>query len=396
MTIFLIGTFILVYLTPVKGTPTELSNQLLPETTHFLQSLDFEKELTFYMKLAHLPSLSACIIKNNTLTWAQGFGYADIKNNKLATNITIYMAGSISKTITATALLQLYENGYFDLDDDVNKYLPFSLRNPHFPEEPITMRMLFAHQSSLQDPPTLLFHFFATPYSYDWLEEYLTPDGCIYDPNVWSDTCAPGERFYYANIGYELLGYIFERISNQTLEDYCQQHIFTPLDMKHTSFHVCDFDINELAVPYFWQFGRYIPFPHYDIGSTAAGGIRTNVIDLAHFFIAHMNHGMYNNTRILMSETIDLMHSPQYPNNSDSSFHYGLGWEIHWSEGTIYEGHSGSVFGGAAFMFFRDSDNIGVIFFTNKNRIVHFRPHIFETIGLIGIKNVLFEKAVEL
>ncbi len=389
-TLFILLTIIILLLS------IEINTVAKPKLTIISNELTFEDKILFYMKLAHAPSLSACIIKNNTLIWSQGFGYADIKNSKPATENTIYMAGSISKTITATAFMQLYEKGYFKLDDDVNKYLPFSLRNPNFPDTPITIRMLLSHQSSLQDTPTMFLHFLITTYPYEWLKEYLTPGGCIYDPNVWNSKYAPGEHFSYSNIGYEVLGYIFEIISNQTLEEYCQKNIFNPLDMKHTSFHASDFDIKDLAVPYFWLLGHYIPFPHYDIENKAAGGIRSNVIDLAHLLIAHMNNGIYNNTRILNSETIKLMHSPQYPNNSDSSFQYGLGWEIHRSEGTIYEGHSGSVFGGIAFMFFRESDNIGVIFFINKNRILHIRPYTLETIGLTGIKNTLFEKAEEL
>ncbi|HEC89479.1 MAG TPA: class A beta-lactamase-related serine hydrolase, partial [Thermoplasmatales archaeon] len=104
-------TLILVYiiLSSINGISIG-QTRITSERTY---DLTLEDKLLFYMKLAHAPSLSACIIKNNTMVWAKAFGYADVKNSKPATENTIYMAGSISKTITATAFMQLYEKGYF-------------------------------------------------------------------------------------------------------------------------------------------------------------------------------------------------------------------------------------------------------------------------------------------
>ena len=100
------------------------------------------------MSFTHIPSLSACIIKNDTIVWSKAFGWSDIYNLKKAKSDTIYRVASITKTFTATALMQLYEQGLFDLDDNVSEYLPFDLKNPKYPECNITFRMLLAHQSS--------------------------------------------------------------------------------------------------------------------------------------------------------------------------------------------------------------------------------------------------------
>ena len=371
---------------PIQRTPT--NRQPTPQTT------EIDNLITFYMKIGHIPSLSTCIIKNTTVVWTQAYGISDIKNQKEATPATIYLAGSISKSITATALLQLYEQGKFNLDDDVNNYLPFSLRNPNYPEEPITIRMLLAHQSSLKETYKSLLHFFLIDYPYSWLPEYLTPNGSIYNPNTWSTTYAPGEDFYYANLGFELLGYIFEQLSNQTLENYCQDHIFTPLNMTNTSFHVTSYAFQNLAVPYVWRLGRFIPFPHYDIGMTAAGGLRTNALDLSKFLIAHMNNGTYQNTSLLNQTTIQLMHTIQYPNNTDNTIKYGLGWAIiQDNTNTTIQGHSGGVFGGTAYMFYRTQDKTGVTYLLNKNRIFQLRPHILETFALRQIQKALYNHA---
>jgi len=114
-------------------------------------NLILNQRIKLLMKIGHFPTLSAGTVKDDTLTWSNGYGFYTKLPKIRASNDTIYMAGSVSKTITAAALMQLYDNGSFDLDDDVNDYLNFSLRNPKYPDVNITFRMLLAHQSSLRD-----------------------------------------------------------------------------------------------------------------------------------------------------------------------------------------------------------------------------------------------------
>ncbi len=111
----------------------------------------FDENILSLMKSGHMPSISMGIVKNNSLVWSKSYGYSNRLRKEEATNTTIYLAGSISKTVTGLALIQLYEQGLFDLDDDVNDYLPFNLRNPNYPDINISFRMLLAHQSSLSD-----------------------------------------------------------------------------------------------------------------------------------------------------------------------------------------------------------------------------------------------------
>jgi len=149
-----------------------------------------------------IASITKTIV-GTTLMQLYEKGYFSLSNPD-----TIYVIASITKTIVGTTLMQLYEKGYFSLDEDVNNYFPFQLRNPNFPDEPITFRMLLSHTSSLNtntrneyywmnfsgDPP---FSFFPEPY----LEEFLIPGGKYYHEDVWSDTYKPGEHAMYANIG---------------------------------------------------------------------------------------------------------------------------------------------------------------------------------------------------
>ena len=171
--------------------------------------LFFDLFINRIMKTNRMPSLSACIIKNNSVVWAKSYGLADVENNKPATVDTIYMIGSTAKTITATALMQLYEQGKFDLDDDVNDYLDFGVKNPNHLYDPITFRMLLAHQSSLRDRPYLTIKKYPGDPDilrdlYTWLKEIVVPGGANYTDSVWS-LDAPSEKFYYSNIGLSLI-----------------------------------------------------------------------------------------------------------------------------------------------------------------------------------------------
>lgn len=358
---------------------------------NFINDEIFDELIKKLMKIARMPSLSALILKDNKVLWNRGYGFYDLERSKEADEKTIYLVASISKTITATAIMQLHEKGYFNLDDDVSNYLPFKLKNPNYPAEPITFRMLLAHQSSLaEDPPTFYAYIpgdmEVEGYPYPWLEEYLTPEGILYIPHLWSET-HPGEEMQYSNVGYGVLGYLVERISGMKFEEYCRENIFEPLSMKNTSFRLRNLDISRVAVPYSFRLGEYYPFIHYGIIVYPAGGLRTDVIDLSHFLIAHMNGGVYNGIRILSEESIEEMHTVQYE-NSNYGFEYGLGFQIWEKGGDIYIGHTGGLYGVTTKMVFRKSDNVGIIFFTNKQL-----SNIREVIAFSLIEQLLFWKA---
>jgi len=320
--------------------------------------------IQFLMRLSKVPSISACTISNNTIVWSKGYGLYDIENKKPATDKTLYNIASISKTVTATAILQLYEQGYFDLDDDVNDYLTFTVRHTQYPDIPITFRMLLSHLSGLSEDPEEFYKYFPPDQChiplYPWIETYLSPQGNNYTDKIWSND-APGEKFHYANIGFALIGYLVETISGQSFHQYCKDNIFTPLKMDNTSFILSLVNRSNLAIPYHFQIYKYIPYGHYCYIGYPCGSIQTSVSEFSHFIIAHMNHGVYDGYQLLNATTIQLMHTIQYPNED-----YGLGWTI-WNttNNEQFYGHTGGDYGVATSVTVRTSDNTAVIYFTN-------------------------------
>ncbi len=124
--------------------------------------------------------------------------------------------------------MQLWENGQLSLEEDINIYLPEPIRNPHFPDIPITIQQLLTHTSSINDGSA-----YGESYSCgdpkisltDWITNYLRKEGTFYNEMENFLLKEPGEQHQYSNVGYGLLGYIVEEITDKPFNSYCQQHI---------------------------------------------------------------------------------------------------------------------------------------------------------------------------
>jgi CubicO group peptidase (beta-lactamase class C family) len=387
--ILAVSTLFLLLMNIIPVSATFLSGHSLSKT--ITSTDDFDQEILTYMNSSHWPSLALAIVKNNTMVWSKGYGYADIRQKREATNTTVYMLASISKTFTATALMQLWEQGLFHLDDDINEYLPFPVRNPNYPDIPITFRMLLCHRSSLASRNINLFTLFSLfRLPYDYLGEYLNPGGKLYSPKNWEDF-PPGTEQVYSCTGYELLGYLVQRLTNQSLPEYCTKNIFEPLGMKNTSYHPSDYNKAQLATQYIYLLGKYIALPEYEDRNYASGGLRSNLEDLSHYLIAYMNGGEYNGVRILKNDTVALMFTLQYP--TDQYIGYGLGWQIYMnhntSENNLRIGHNGGMPGTQTYMFYHVFEDAGIIILTNQ----HFLYTWNDMMSWFSIIDFLTQKA---
>ena len=394
----------------MKLADNQIKSYIPKEQSSGLKDIFFDLKMLILIKLALYPSLSACIINDDEVTWSNGYGFYDLDNRKAASENTIYNIASISKTITGTALMQLYDQGLFDLDEDVNNYLPFNLRNPNFPDDPITFRMLLSHSSSLNRESTDYYwlNFSADPpfsfYPYPWLEEHLIPGGKWYNSDRWSSTYRPGEYSMYANINFDIVCYLVELISEENFLDYCKENIFYPLEMYNTSFNLSELNIDNVAIPYHYHNGEYLqinelsymlgeftpPDKYWRMRMYPAGGLYTTVSDLSHFFIAHMNGGVYNEVRILEEETVEEMHRIQPPGNYDpnTDSYYGLAWTIGINPSGFnvnITGHGGGIHGVHTWMYYIPSENIGVVYFTNGDKYFEQNVLFRAILGLIAM-----------
>ena len=359
-------------------------------------TISIEQYLEAHFSKQGIMGYSAALVKGDQLLWSYAYGQANRENNVAMTPDHIQNIGSVSKTITATAIMQLWEAGRFQLDDDINAYLPLSIRNPQFPEEPITFRHLLTHRSSINDGP-------AYDESYacgdpavsleDWITGYFMPDGPYYNEanfHIWKPGTIdpPPEPRAYTNVGFGLLGYLVEQITGQLFNEYCKEHIFSPLGMANTGWHISEIDANKHSVTYSTlgddpqppEDGNFesqlaaegftaadlVPnghMPHclYSFYNYPDGLVRTSVHDLSRFLRAYANGGEFNGHRLLKAETIDMM-------LAEDHFGRGLCWDTYtFGTDDTFWGHDGGDPGVATIMFFRKRDQLGLTMFFNQD-----------------------------
>ncbi len=406
--IMITSLILIVTLIPLSnGTSVSIYNDLnfssfansLQEDDNQAFNSNLDDTITQFMLEGHITTLAASVVYKDNIIWSKGYG-------EQSNGDSAFIIASITKTFIATALLQLYEQGLVDLDEDVNNFLPFSLRNPNNPDKPVTFRSLLLHQSSLLRGGEFYQSFVfndmdqklgltneTLPAFPAWIDDVLLSQNTT---EVWG-TWAPGEkqidsygrsRLAYSNLGYDLLAYLIVRISNQTIEEFFQSNIFTPLNMTKTRYTYQSYSSDELASPHEWipddnnvfnfttDENKDFILPDFNLDEFGAGALRSTRTDLSHFLLAHMNNGMYNNNRILSEESINLMHntSQEYYGGKISDS-YGLGWmndiintvEI---DGESFshplQGHGGRTYGFNSLMFFNQEVELGVILLINQ------------------------------
>ncbi|HCK21839.1 MAG TPA: hypothetical protein DHW15_06675, partial [Bacteroidetes bacterium] len=162
-----------------------------------------ETTILEHMDNKNVSGLAAIIIQDSNIVWEGYYGLADRNLGKPVDTSTIFMMASISKTITATALMQLHEDGLFELDDAINEYLPFSVTPVSHPDADITFRQLLTHTSSIRDNWSVLIDLYTignSPLALgDFLEDYLSPGGDYYSSQSFYGY-APGGNANYSNV----------------------------------------------------------------------------------------------------------------------------------------------------------------------------------------------------
>jgi CubicO group peptidase (beta-lactamase class C family) len=345
-----------------------------------------------HMSEKKVPGFIACIVKDNGIIWSNSYGQADIRNNIPMSMDAIMNIGSISKTFTATAAMQLWEKGLIDLDADISEYLDFKIRNPKYPDKPITIYQILIHTSSIRDGNAYVESYSCGDPSIslkEWIHNYLTSEGKYYDQNENFCDWSPGSNHRYSNVAFGILGLIVEEVAQQPFNEYCMNHIFEPLGMKNTGWFLSEIDINNHIKPYAYvtehNRGELLQqknlFPNetgFTVGSTIEnclysfpnypdGLVRTSVRELSYFLIAMMNGGEFNGSKILNKSTIDKMLSLQAMDNKSQ----GLCWhtfefESLWGHILLW-GHAGGDPGIATCMFFNPENKIGMITFQNNS-----------------------------
>ena len=330
---------------------------------------------------------SGAVIKNH-------YGVSNIRTKNYVNNKTLYKVASISKFITAIGIMKLHEEGLINIDNNISDYLGFNITNPNHKGSPITIKMLLNHTSSLLDSDFYFDFLSATHKNLD------KPKISSFFNNVSGDKIfldeIPGNFFYYSNINYGLLGVIIEKVTKKRFDQYLDEIIFKPLNIKG-GFNLNKIDYQNLSTLYrnsVSQLDDFLEQPNINLESYIVGehtllfsphsGCRMSPIDLLKLIDLFLNKGMYYNgekyINILNSTSIDLMLNSSWKYdglNGDNFFNlfneWGLGLQITQKEkcaDKIFDnqsmyGHIGRAYGFVGDFFFDLEQNNGFIFFVN-------------------------------
>ncbi|WP_308410446.1 MULTISPECIES: serine hydrolase domain-containing protein [Fischerella] len=317
-----------------------------------------DKIINQEMSKSHVPGAVISVVKDGKLFFAKGYGYANVeKKIPVVADKTLFRLASISKLFTATAAMQLYERGKLDLNADVNQYLThFQLENP-YPEAVTPARMMTHTDGTTQ---RLIGIAAPTAAQMKPLVDYL-PDHM--PPIVWR----PGKLYSYSNHSIVLLGYLVEKISGIPFIEYIDKYIFQPLSMRRSTFLQPPPPplANDLAVGYQYQNGNFKPVPYLYLNIAPAAAMSATATDMAHFMIAHLQLGRYQNERILEAETARLMHEThftQHPKLPGT----GYGFRERLENNIRAIGHLGNLRGYSSSLTLIPEQNIGIFVATNS------------------------------
>lgn len=316
-----------------------------------------------------ITGLSVAVVKKNKIVYTRALGMQDLETKKPLREQNLFRIASISKSFTATSLLQLVKAGKISLEDDISSLAGFRIRHPKFPETVITLRLLLSHQSSLNDS-----------------QGYFSLDVINPEKNRDWEKCynayEPGKGYQYCNLNFNLAGTILERISGERFDQYVKKHILDPLGL-YGGYCVDSLDNSLFTTLYEYNrdSARFIPQPNayhprreelasYFRGYSTpvfspTGGMKISARDLATYMCMHMNYGSYKGKRIIPRRLSKQMQTPLSEKEN-----YGLA--LHQTEklinGERLTGHTGSAYGLNSAMFFHPKKKWGIVVFISGSQ----------------------------
>ncbi len=335
---------------------------------HFLfaQQAKMDSLLEVIIRESPAAGISVAVVKHNQVVYANSAGLKNIERGIPLTDDCLFRIASISKSFSATSIMQLYEQGKLSLDQDVSELIGFPLRNPAYPDKVITLRLMMQHLSSINDS-----------------QGYFSLDSINPAKSAQWARCyskyEPGTHYDYCNLNYNMIGAIIERVSGERFDQYVVNHILSPLQI-YGGYNLDELDTARLASIYEYRAdsARFVLSPgayasrtkevaKYVLGYTTpifspTGGMKISATDLAKYMLMHSRLGKAKGTRILKSSSAKIMQTP-----ASGSLGYGFAIETvdNIIPGEIMRGHTGSAYGLYSAMFFNPKKKYGIVVISN-------------------------------
>ena len=300
-----------------------------------------------------IPGVALGIVEGDRIVHLQGFGKAD-QTGRPVTPQTPFDLASVSKPLTATAVLQLVEAGRVELDAPVQRYLPDFRLADEAASSRITVRHLLHHTSGI--PVTAC----DTRVGAETLAQYVA------ELRTVALAAEPGARHSYCSGNYNVLGRVIEVVSGQSFGEYMQRQVFAPLDMRHSYTSEPEAEQAGLAQSYRWLFGLAVPARyHLEPSQLPSGYLIASAEDLTHFLVAQLNGGRYGATSVLSPAGIAAMQAPGVPIGPGRG-EYGLGWQTGPLGGVPAVHHAGAHAYARTFLFMQPETRRGAVLLLNS------------------------------
>ncbi|MCC6288921.1 MAG: beta-lactamase family protein [Chitinophagaceae bacterium] len=345
------------------------------------------------IKKYDMIGVSVAVVKKGEIIYTHSFGLKNVETQTPLEDSDIFRIASISKSFSATSIMQLVEAKKLLLNDDVSNLVGFTVRNPTFPDKVITLKMLLSHTSSLNDS-----------------QGYFTLDVINPAKNADWAKCysdyAPGADYKYCNLNFNMAGTIIERSSGQRFDKYVKEHILNPLGL-YGGYQVGALDSTKFVTLYEYDSAtqkftaapmaynpRTTEIEQYVMGYSTpvfspTGGMKISATDLAKYMTMHMYSGNYKGVRIIKKKSSRIMQTPV----SDGEEGYGLA--LHKTKkiipGKTLTGHTGSAYGLYSMMFFEPKEKFGIVAITNGCNPVYIDDF---NQPLRAVVNVLYEELI--
>ena len=339
---------------------------LLISTTIYAQNEKAEADFKAVMQKFNAVGASVAVVKNGKIIYTHSFGLKDLDKKTELTDRDIFRIASISKSFSATSIMQLVEAGKLSLDDDFGDLVGFKIRNPKYPDQKITLKMALSHTSSLND-------------SQGYLNlDLINPDK---NPN-WAkcyNDYAPGSKFDYCNLNFNIIGAIIEKKSGERFDNYVKNHVLKPLglyggycvDSLDSTRFVKLYEYNSKTSEFTNATAAYAPrrteIKNYVMGYSTpifspTGGMKISATDLAKYMMMHMNYGQSDGVRLISKKHSKLM---QTAITADEGYGLAIRSADNFIPNVKLKGHTGSAYGLYSTMFFNPKEKFGFVIITN-------------------------------
>ena len=356
-----------------------------------LSMVELESELSKISEIGLIKGYGVAIVSKDSILFAKGFGYSDVRNQSPYTRNSIQNIASVSKTLIGISLLKAQEMGKLNLDDPINDHLDYDIINPYHPEIPIRIRHLATHTGTILDTdlydnksyyalnkedlklPTAkqlggkLLSMDTKVSMAEYLKRFLSIDGNWYKKKNFLKS-KPGTSYEYSNVGATLAAHVLEKATGVPYDEFTKTHIFEPLQMHAAGWSFDAIDKSKHTQLY-TDTGEMLP--HYALVTYPDGGLLTDLDNFGRYLQelmrGHAGEGTLLTTTSyneLFTQQLPAKEVPEDPNRYDDEFNSGifmaftpLGWI----------GHTGGDPGVSTFMFFDPKNGLGHIVMLNTS-----------------------------